>query len=207
MEKGELEALIMKVVEQSMKPVSDTLKKLTEEVVILKRELTAKDEKIRLLEASVENKLDELEQYGRRNNLRIFGVPVEDNENTDDIVIGIAKSIGVNLDKLCIDRSHRIGNKDSPNRPIIVKFTSYAFRKSVFDAKKSLKGTKTTVREDLTSQRMRLLKEALSKYGVKRVWTTDGVIKINVDLDYPRRVKTQEELRTLLMQYPPATLN
>ncbi|KAK3928402.1 Protein unc-13-like protein C [Frankliniella fusca] len=206
MEKGELEALIMKVVQGSMKTVTDTLKTLSEDVASLKNELKDKDDKIRQLEASVETKLDELEQYGRRNNLRIFGVPVQADENTDDIVIEVACKMGISLDKSCIDRSHRIGKKDSHSKPIIVKFTSYAHRRSFFGAKRNLKGSRITVREDLTVLRMRLLREAVAYYSEKRVWTSDGVIKVKVGSRSPLSIKTLDDLKTLLRQFPPETL-
>ena len=40
-------------------------------------------------------KIDELEQYGRRQNLEIAGVPQQPNENTNSIVIEVAKLLNV----------------------------------------------------------------------------------------------------------------
>ncbi|KAE8751880.1 hypothetical protein FOCC_FOCC001357 [Frankliniella occidentalis] len=206
MEKGELESLIAKIVQDALKPLTGSLKTLTDEVVNLKKELKAKDDKIDKLENFVETRLDELEQYGRRNNLRIFGVQEKEDENTDDIVIDLAQKMGVEIDGSFIDRSHRVGKRGSPNRPIIVKFIGYGPRSEIFGAKKKLINTKITIREDLTVRRLQVMKEAMAKYGMKRVWTRDGVIKINVGLKYPEGVRTKDQLGTVLMQFPPDKL-
>ena len=55
---------------------------------------------------------EELEQYGRRNCLRIHGVEVADNETSDDVVKkveSIAAEVGVTLQRDDIFRAHRIG--------------------------------------------------------------------------------------------------
>ena len=44
-------------------------------------------------------KVDALEQYGRKLNLEIAGVPVEDGENTNDIVAEVAKLANVEITK------------------------------------------------------------------------------------------------------------
>lgn len=56
-----------------------------------------------------ENENDELNQYGRRNILRIFGIPEKNDEVTDDIVLKLAGDLNVELTKYDIDRSHRVG--------------------------------------------------------------------------------------------------
>ncbi|KAK3933313.1 RNA-directed DNA polymerase from mobile element jockey [Frankliniella fusca] len=164
MEKGDLEDLISRIVQGALKPLNETLQTLTDEVVTLKSELKAKDDRISKLENLVEIKVDELEQYGRRNNLRIFGVPEKQKEDTDSIVMEVSEKIGVHLNFSDIDRSHRVGRKGSSDRPIIVKFVSYARRSEVFGNKKHLKNTKIIIREDLTVCRLQLLKEAVSKF-------------------------------------------
>ena len=117
------------------------------------------------------NKIDELEQYSRRNCLLINGIkkadPPKENvseetsevstqENTDIAVLLIFnEKLGVDVHIKDIDRTHRIGkqkqkNKDAP-RPVIVKFSNYNTRERVFQARRKLKGTKITMVENLTS--------------------------------------------------------
>lgn len=161
----------------------------------LKSALVKRDEKIEALEA----KVDELEQYQRRQCLRIFGVEEQEAEDTDKLVMEVGKRIGVDVNVMDIDRSHRIGRRDVGNdrpRPIIVKFVSYRKRSEVFKNKRLLKKTGVTIREDLTRIRHNILKEAITKFGVNSVWTQDGVIIVNRG-DSKRRVTCWSDLRNI----------
>ena len=77
----------------------------------------------------------------RRKNTRIFGIPENEKEDTDRIVLDMAKKINASVEISPIDGSHRVGRSGDKPRPIIVKFTSYAARKALFIVKKHLKGT------------------------------------------------------------------
>ena len=111
------------------------------------------------------NKIDELEQYSRRNCLLVNGIKKVDppnehvseetsevptQENTDIAVLLLFnEKLGVDVHIKDIDRTHRIGrqkqkNKDAP-RPIIVKFSNYNPRQKVFQARRKLKGTQITI--------------------------------------------------------------
>ena len=102
--------------------------------------------------SSLLNKIDELEQYSRRNCLLINGIkkadPPKENvseetsevstqENTDIAVLLIFnEKLGVDVHIKDIDRTHRIGkqkqkNKDAP-RPVIVKFSNYNTSRGFF---------------------------------------------------------------------------
>lgn len=142
----------------------------------LETALKEKDEKISVLEAKLEEKHDCLEQYQRRQCLRIFGVPESEGEDTDAIAVDVAAQIGVELEVHDIDRSHRVGRRGERPRPVIVKFVSYRKRREVFLNKKKLKGKPITIREDLTQARHKLLRQCIDKYGVTSVWTIDGNI-------------------------------
>jgi len=149
---------------------------------------------IRILQEKLHNQelqLQELQQYSRRNNLRIYGVPETQKdvvENTDQALCNIFKEkLGVEIKPREICRSHRVGkhrnntNDDTTScartpRPIIVKFVSYNAWSRVFREKKQLKGTGITIREDLTLHNVRLLAQAREKYGSRSVWTMDGRI-------------------------------
>lgn len=162
-------AELQKTIEENNKVISD-----------LKTTLETRDKKIEALE----NKIDNLEQYQRRQCLRIFGVAEEVTEDTDKIVMDVAKRIGVDVQPHDIDRSHRVGRRDNGNnrpRPIIAKFVSYRKRSELFTNKRKLRNSGITIREDLTTVRHNLLKEAISKFGLTNVWTLDGVIIVNLE--------------------------
>ena len=157
--------------------LKSTLEENAEVIRKLEAAVTERDKTIVELEKKLTQRQDDLEQYQRRNCLRIFGVPEQSDEDTDKIVIETAAKIGVGLSVNDIDRSHRIGRQinDRP-RPVIVKFTSYRKRSEVFRSKRQLKGTGVTIREDLTKERLKLLQECITKYGLNNVWTLDGVV-------------------------------
>ena len=99
------------------------------------------------------------EQYSRRNCIRVSGVPEENNENTDDIVLDVARAIDFNLDVEEIDRSHRIGKpKSTKPRDIIVKLATFRVRQRLLKNRKNLKTSMfdggrfkgESVNEDLT---------------------------------------------------------
>ena len=100
---------------------------------------------------SLTDEVDELEQYSRRNCLVFHGLPENSaaagNDNTTEVILKVAGSLGVHLDAGSIDHSHRMG-RTSPEyagtrnpRPVIVKFTSYEPRRAIFTSKRKLKGT------------------------------------------------------------------
>ena len=99
-----------------------------------------------------------LEQYGRRENLRIYNVP-ESNSNIDDgeeMAFHIAKEMNVNLTDMEVQRAHRLGRKrNGKPRPIIVKVMCYKKRSQFISSKKkpkdSVRFSNVYVAQDLTS--------------------------------------------------------
>ena len=118
--------------------------------------------------------VDELEQYSHKNCLLLHGVQENENENTDDIVLKtMAEELDIEIKENDLDRTHRIGNrnrKDGKLQAIIVKFTT---QNNIYSNKKKLKGKNFLITESLMSRRYHLLKEALEKYSVKNIWTSD----------------------------------
>ena len=76
------------------------------------KELEEKTKKSRKLE----NKRDDLEMYGHRNGIRIHGIPENQEEDTDKLVINLAKEIRADIPSTALGRNHRVGRK-SDNRP------------------------------------------------------------------------------------------
>ena len=73
--------------------------------------------------------LDDLEQYTRRTNIRIFGIPESTGthpENTDAKAIDFfANKLGITVSSDHISRSHRTGKRGRTLRPIIVRLVPY----------------------------------------------------------------------------------
>ncbi|KAJ8301926.1 hypothetical protein KUTeg_020913 [Tegillarca granosa] len=82
----------------------DLLNELKNEIQILRKEnktLKADNDNLRI-------NIDDLEQYSRRNAIRISGIPENSgSENTDDIVKKVVSDMGISINDEDIDRSHR----------------------------------------------------------------------------------------------------
>ena len=135
---------------KQLKGINVSLKKLIEEVNELKSELTmtkrileeTKEENQRLKQQLILSlyKSDSLEQYGRRENFRIYNVPESANKKDDgeDIIIEIVKLLNVDFKDSDIQRTHRLGQKRiGKTRPIIVRFVSFKKKLELLKLKKS----------------------------------------------------------------------
>ena len=140
----------------------------------------------RLIKAESDN--DALEQYTRKNSVRISGVPEDVNgENTDGIVLKIAEELNVPMSPDDIDRSHHVGKVDNRSRTvpgagtrhrdIIVKFATYNAKQRLYMKRKDLRDIEERpnvfINDDLTKTRSKLLFDARSlvrvnKFKVKR---------------------------------------
>lgn len=133
---------------------------------------------------SVENKMDEQDAYSRRNNLLFHGIPENPHEDTSKIVLDLLKdkTIGAqDLSRSQVCRSHRLGPTRQSRlkpRPIIIKFTTYEARASIFRDKKKLKSSGITITEQLTGKRMKLMNAAKNTFGQRNVWSLDGSVMV-----------------------------
>ncbi|KAJ8001023.1 hypothetical protein DPEC_G00186500 [Dallia pectoralis] len=113
------------------------------------------------------DKVDELDAYKRRWNLRISGVLEEERENVKMIILDIFRQVSPGLADVLqssIDVAHRLGPKLGYTRPrtIIVQFLSRSHRDRIWaDARRSevLKQKKIRISKDLTQR----TKEARNK--------------------------------------------
>ena len=81
---------------------------------------------------ALEYEHDALEQYTRKFNVEIHGVPEYEGENLQDIVMKIGLKMSVDVTTQDIDIVHRLFRKSQAIQPIIVRFTSYKKRREVY---------------------------------------------------------------------------
>ena len=122
--------------------ISSDLKK---EIAHLNDNLSKKDQVIKDLENKVsvlEFKYDELEQYSRRNSLRITGLSENDNEDPCETTLNLFDRMDINpkISIEDIDRVHHVGPKRGDNpRQMLIKFANYRARHRVFKARSVLR--------------------------------------------------------------------
>ena len=89
---------------------------------------------------SAEENINSLEQYGRRNNIEITGIPesVED-KKLEETVVKVLNQIDLNVSNNDIEACHRLGKlKDKP-RKTIIRFVNRKFAKKALLNRKELK--------------------------------------------------------------------
>ncbi|KAK9692727.1 hypothetical protein QE152_g34964 [Popillia japonica] len=144
-----LSALITKITEKIEKSVEEKLQSYEDCIDILEKNY-----------ASLEEKYDNLEQYYfgkklckfrrkirqprailRRNSLRINGIVIKPQENLQDKLTEIfANKLRIDMDATYIDRCHTVGPAKENKQSIIIKFTSYKFKKQILRERHLLKG-------------------------------------------------------------------
>ena len=110
--------------------------------------------------------LDDMQQYNRIENIRVYGVQEakSSKDDGDTVILNVAKTLGVNLRPADIQRARRLGkekkNVEKP-RPIILRFVSNKKRNELFYKKSELKKSEdyknAFVVEDITPLRQKLL--------------------------------------------------
>lgn len=172
-------------------------KTICDEIITEVRDLTEivkkKDDKIKQLEAKVaklEAKCDDLEQYSRRNSLRISGIAEDEYEDVSAITMNFIKEdLKKDMTITSIDRVHRVGamREDGKPRPILVKFATYRDRAQIYKSRSMLKnkklpdGSHIYINEDLSQRRSSLLyncRKLKKAYKIQDCWSSDGQILV-----------------------------
>lgn len=125
--------------------------------------------------------IDRLEMKRRRKMLLLHGVPEEQSENVEAVVIAaINKKLNVaECTPSSISRCQRLGRPtDKKTRPVLVKFREVPVRDKVWFAKTKFKGSGFTLSEFLTKTRHSVFMQARQRFGVSKCWTRGGQIYI-----------------------------
>lgn len=173
--------------------ITNITKKLAEKFTYYDTKISALEAEIKLLKSTTEisekeplnderiqykQKIDNLEQRSKNNNIRLMGLKEENNENTLDMVKHLLEQkFKMNVDDGDITAAYRV-SQNTAERPkhIIIMFKDNQTKNKIFRVKKMLKGSNIVMKEDLTNERLKLVKEASDKYGYKNVWTFNGII-------------------------------
>jgi exosome complex exonuclease DIS3/RRP44 len=159
------------------------------EVESLKQQLETKNNEIESLkqkehssEQAHKASLNDLEQYGRRNNVRITGLPNDIDGQTSQAVAEqsvdlLNKKLGLQIEYRDIDVAHRLGKfTHTKNRPAIVKFVRRQTKIDIMKRAKLLKGTGIFINEDLTKTNAEVLASLRLKEPtrIEKAWSYEG---------------------------------
>ena len=185
----------------------------------LENRLASADKTIYDLERQVENlefDHDTLEQYTRKFNVEVHGIPECEGENLREIITKVGQKISVDISDDDIDIVHRLYRKPPAKKPIIVRFTSYKKKREFYKGRFNLKDTNLSgifgsvlsdsearifINENLTQRQQELLAMARNMkraQKLNRVWTVDGKIFARKTEDSrPVRINERLDLDTL----------
>ncbi|KAL8559463.1 hypothetical protein ACOMHN_037127 [Nucella lapillus] len=113
-----------------------------------------------------EKEQNDLQQYSRRWNLRVYRVPEQTKETAGDCVDKVVKivneGVGVKLTQGDVEVAHRTGHQSGKQaRPIIVRFFDRRKRDEILQNRRKLKNKGTVIGEDLTYANYQLSKRAM----------------------------------------------
>ena len=145
-----------------------------ERITVLESTLALRQKTVDVLIEQIDEKCDTLEQYSRRDCIRIHGIEEGMMNNVDNVVEDCFKHCDVGFGKEAIDRAHVIGQpyldeiSNKRVQSIIVKFNTWNDRTAFYKARpksfadgKKLPGTPPfRVSLDLTKHRFDLLRRA-----------------------------------------------
>lgn len=126
----------------------------------------------------LKQKVDHLQQSTKKNNIRLFGIKEADNENLSTKTVELlSNKLKISVSSDDVISVYRVGQrrKDSP-RHVLVVFRDDKIKNSIYNKKRLLKGSGVVMKEDLTAERLKIVKSASERYGFKNVWTVNGTV-------------------------------
>ena len=213
-------AMLIKNLEKNMNSRFDGLDK---EIINLKeviiKNLQIENERLRKKVDDLENKIEiiesdhnALEQYGRRNNIEITGIPnsVSD-QNLEKEVVDILKEINVVVSANDIEACHRMGPPKNESKKTIVRFVNRKHAKKALINRKNLRNITAQknvfINENLTvrNNKIAYLSRKLKRSGhVEKAYTKDGITHVpNPDINRGKIIKIYhvKELFNLFPDY------
>ena len=165
---------------------------------------------------SAEENINSLEQYGRRNNIEITGIPESvENEKLEETVVEVLNKINLNVSNNDIEACHRLGKQKNKPRKTIIKFINRKFAKKALLNRKELKHADTSslgldshkvfINENLTraNSKFAFHSRSLKRNSlIDKCYTKDGVVHIVCpDLQNGKVIKAFH-LNTLMDLFP-----
>lgn len=216
----------IRILKDSVKYCSDTcdgvneIQKEMKELKLEIRRLVDKNLDLEKENQNLRDRLDELEQHHRLNNLEIKGLPADCDEV--EVVKEIGNKLGEEIVDTDIDICHKVDIPHSKDRNVIVRFTRRSKRNAVLAKARKMRLTTDALgfegaskpvflNEHLTQKNKRLLGAAIAKkksVAWKYVWTSNGKVLARRGESTPiLRISTMSDVERMSAQSPAASLS
>ena len=155
--------------------------------------------------------VEKLEQYSRRDQVKVYGVKHVANEDTDDLICKIGKEAGSEFSKNDISVSHRVPARNGKLPAIVCQFTTRRVREDF--AEKTRLNLRTSdvklqpsetelksvfVTDNLTPERAKLLRNLKADDRCKKVFSAGGKIKVVTNVRGHERLITIDSLADIV---------
>lgn len=193
------------------KSTEKAIQELEKKVNVLQKQ--AGTQKARTVEGERAN--NDLEQYSRRNNIRIHGYSMQPGESYKSAVVRLCSTqLHVTVREDDLDAAHPLPSttattsaktassnptRQPPPPTIIVRFHQRDLRDTVIKSRSKLKNTGILVTDDLTHQNQKLLRKLHHDPKIERAWSWMGKI-----LAIPKGARRATQIR-INEQIPSAT--
>lgn len=125
----------------------------------------------------LQHQINDLENYQRKENLRIVGIPESVSEIPKKVVMNFFQKKEFNVEEADIHIAHRVGKKNGAKpRAIIVRLFDRNKRDRVIKERRKLKGSGITIMEDVSLLTMKTLMRVQRSDGVDNAWIWNGRI-------------------------------
>ncbi len=112
---------IVEETNEKLGPMNQRIEKLEEENGKLWMEM----ENVKAENLHLRLRLDQLEQYSRKTNLIIYGIPFKEEENISELIKSLATALKVSYSSSDIVACHRFPNNKRNTPPLIVRFVNH----------------------------------------------------------------------------------
>lgn len=194
----------IETIKSSVTETNDKMKEMVGEVKQLKIDMTETKNDVRKLKeegARRDQRSDFQEQYSRKDNMIIAGIPWQRGENLRSVVLELGAKLDVAIVNGDIKKVHRLPSKDSLPT-MIVKMNNWDAKEEMIRASRKTKPTLKLLNidseqmiycdEHLTPPTVAILKKAkmmVKKKIIAAAWTSDCIVNIRVRPDDKKTFK------------------
>ncbi|XP_046684417.1 uncharacterized protein LOC124370167 [Homalodisca vitripennis] len=198
---------------EEIKETKSLVSKQNEEMAALLElvnKLTAENSELKNRVSMLESRIEDSEQYSRRDTIEIHGVPVEKVEQVLEVVKSVGKALDLTIENSMVSACHRLRSRDGTDKPpgIIVKMTRRIDAESLLQRRRVKRNFSTHhigltaspaqpiyINESLCPGRRRLLNAARVVKGEKQytyLWIRGGKILMRKAEKAPVKVITSQ---------------
>ena len=170
-------------VQKAVKELSDRLDSLTLENVQLRESLEKAETKMKANETLAQKAMQKgnyNEQYSRKNNIKIMGVPEKEDETVEILMDNICNILyqkaGLHIDTRCIVAIHRIPGKAGYPKPVLMKMMNNHEKTSIMRKRKEMKTAGFRLVDDVTKLNTELINKVTQHENIDSAWFFNGSV-------------------------------